>query len=614
MTISGIALFLLMLQAPVPQQPAAPAAPASIEGTVARALTGESLSKVTVTLTEIRSPANTAAQLQTAGISTSSQEYTILIAQLGRSGATQVVTTTSDGRFLFENLKPGTYSLRATLGGYSTAEYGQRGPNGPGMAITLRAGQKLQGISLTMTPGGTITGHVVDSNGDPLSRAIVQAQKLVYQERGRALITVQAVPTDDRGEYRLFWLPPGKYYISAIPSDDRANTITAMVPTAGEANAALVARLSAGVYGSIRDAGIINGSASGARVTARTIANGEVIEEAAVPVFYPGALDVTAAAAIEVRPGGLTSGIDIATKFARVYRVRSRMISAATGQVTSASGEMVLHQRNATTAQVTRMTPAPNSSGFELAGVLPGSYYLFANGSEGPGRPVVGVQAIEVLAANLDNVVVSAMPPFTIEGRISTVGTISNTASNPQSYVVGIVPLLPGPVTGSSVAARRDNAFILPAAVAGDYRISVGTPPGTYVQSIRFGGQDVLRDGLHLDGPTTETLEIVVSPNAGRLEGNVSANRQKLANARVVLVPAPGLRQQTSLFQTVQSNAEGHFAFESIAPGSYKVFAWEDVEALAWFDADFMQTVESRGTDVLIREGAKESIEITVIP
>ena len=192
MTLPGIALFLLMLQAPAPQQPAAPVAPASIEGTVARALTGESLSKVTVTLTDLRSQTNSAAQLQTAGISPSSAEYDLLTARLGQTGTAQIVTTTSDGRFQFENLKPGTYSLKATLGGYATAEFGQRGPNGRGMTITLKAGQKMQGVSLSMTPGGTITGHVVDANGDPLSRALVQAQKMVYQERGRALVTVQA--------------------------------------------------------------------------------------------------------------------------------------------------------------------------------------------------------------------------------------------------------------------------------------------------------------------------------------------------------------------------------------------------------------------------------------
>ena len=62
MTIAGIAVFLLLAQNATPQQPAAPAAPASIEGVVVKAATGESLSKVTVTLTEVRSSTALAAR------------------------------------------------------------------------------------------------------------------------------------------------------------------------------------------------------------------------------------------------------------------------------------------------------------------------------------------------------------------------------------------------------------------------------------------------------------------------------------------------------------------------------------------------------------------------
>ncbi|HET9130233.1 MAG TPA: carboxypeptidase-like regulatory domain-containing protein, partial [Terriglobia bacterium] len=140
------------------------------------------------------------------------------------------------------------------------------------------------------------------------------------------------------------------------------------------------------------------------------------------------------------------------------------------------------------------------------------------------------------------------------------------------------------------------------------------TPPNTYVQSIRYGGQDVLRDGLHITGPTSEALEIVLNTNEGRLEGDVTADRQKFSNATVVLMPSSSLRQQTNLYQTVQSNVEGHFTFENIPPGTYKVFAWEDVETFAWFDAEFMRNYENRGTEVVIREAAKEKLDLTVIP
>jgi protocatechuate 3,4-dioxygenase beta subunit len=610
MTIAGIALFLLLAQNVAPQQPAVPAAPASIEGVVARAVTGESIPRVTVTLTEVRSSPAVASQLQSLGIAPNSSEYTLLETTLNRTsnpaGQTQVtMTTTSDGRFLFENLKPGTYSLKAGLGGYVTAEYGQRGPNGRGMNVALKAGQKMQGISLTMTPGGTITGHVVDANGDPLGRALVQAQKLAYTEQGRSLVTVQAVSTDDKGEYRLYWLPPGQYYISAVPSDDRTNSMTALPLGAGTLLPTAV--------------NIVTGTfirfQPGMKVNSRTLSNGDVVEEATVPMFYPATLDVSTATPVDIRPGGVISGIDITTRSERVYRIRGTFLSAATGKPVAAS-QIILMQRNGTTSSQANTVPQnSNSSGFEIAGVLPGSYLLMAMGSEGPGQIITALSPIEV-QGNLENVIITGSSSFAIQGHISTVDTISS-ASNPRSYPIRVEPQLsglPNALTlGSNLVARQDN-FVIPIALSADYRVTVSTPPNTYVQSIRFGGQDVLRDGLHINGPTNETLEIVVSPNAGRLEGDVAADRQKFSNATVVLMPTSSLRQQTNLYRTVQSNAEGHFTFENIPPGTYKVFAWEDVETFAWFDAEFMRNFENRGREVVIREGAKENIELTVIP
>jgi hypothetical protein len=626
MTIFGIALFLLLAQNATPQQPAVPAAPASIEGVVAKAVSGESLSKVTVTLTEVPTAASYTADIQSLGIPFDPIRMAMSLEVARQAAATsgpistgqsrQTMTTGPDGKFQFENVKPGTYLLKATLGGYSPTEYGQHGPNGRGMNITVKPGQKIQGISLVMTPGGTILGRVTDANGEPLIRALIQAQKLIYQESGRSLVTVQAVYTDDRGDYRLFWLPAGQYYINATPSDDRMRTMTALLPSPN--GTTTVSSLTSNmVLSAVRDMGtaIVNGLPSGLKVNGQSLPNGDVIEEAAVPVFYPSTAEQSTATSIEVRPGAIISGIDITTKPARVYRARGRIISSSGRQVSAADITLV-PKNSQTSGQPSHVPQSPNNSGFEIAGILPGSYYLLATGLEAPGMPLVGLASIDVQASSLENVIITVSPPFAIQVHISRGSTISTANTTPQPVTIRVEPKLNGLPNalelGTRLSVRQDN-FMLPIAVAADYRVTVAPPANTYVQSIRFGGQDVLRDGLHIDGATSETLEIVVSPNSGRLEGNVSLDRQKFANATVVVVPSASLRQQTSLYQTTQTNAEGHFTFENIPPGSYKVFAWEDVESLAWFDAEFMRSSESRGTEILIRESAKENIELTLI-
>jgi len=635
-----MAVFLLLAQSATPQQPAAPAATASIEGVVAKAVTGESLPRVTVTATEIRGAATgqrellNAADLITlispAGVSGTSLSAaglaTLSPAPNAQGSSRQTMTTAADGKFLLENLKPGTYSITATSPGYAPAEYGQRGPNGYGMNITLKPGQKMQGASLTMTPEGTITGRVVDANGDPLNRALVQALKVVYQEKGRSLLTVQAVPTDDKGDYRLFWLPPGQYYISATPADDRMRTIPIVVPAPNGSTSA--ASLLSMMYAStipinaVRDSGTgpIAGVVPGVKVTSRTQSNGEVIEEAEVPVYYPSALDITTAAPIEVRSGGITAGVNITTTTARVYRIRGTIVNGVTGQPVTASSINILARTGPTLPQTLSVPQLSSSNSFEIAGVLPGAYYLMASGA-GSGYVAVGATPVDVSAANVENVIISVAPGASISGRIVIEGAIPitaptagpNTLPRQQSLVVRLDPQTAG-AAQASAAMMPDGTFTLPNVMPGDYRVILSAPLGSVPKSILYDGKDAQSDGLHVGGSSTGMLEIVVSANAGRLEGNVSTDRQKVANATVVLMPAFALRRQTNLYRTVQTNAEGHFTIENIPPGSYKVFAWDDVENNAWFDTEFMRNFESRGKEITIREGARETMEIPIIP
>src|SRR5262249_417229 len=121
------------------------------------------------------------------------------------------------GKFEFRNLAPGQYRLNVYRNGYLDGAYGQRGPNGSGSAISVAAGQTVKDIRITMIATAAISGRMRGNNGEPLGNVAVQAMKYSYAEGERKLNVAKSDTTDDRGEYRLFWLSPGTYYISAQP-------------------------------------------------------------------------------------------------------------------------------------------------------------------------------------------------------------------------------------------------------------------------------------------------------------------------------------------------------------------------------------------------------------
>src|SRR5262249_33661031 len=114
----------------------------------------------------------------------------------------------SNGRFSFQNVLSGEYQLLALQDGFVPGEFGQRSPTSEGIHFQVAAGQRMTGVQLTLTPTGSITGRVYDRDGEPLGKAQVQALRSVYKDGRRTLAIVQTAQTDDRGEYRLYWLAP----------------------------------------------------------------------------------------------------------------------------------------------------------------------------------------------------------------------------------------------------------------------------------------------------------------------------------------------------------------------------------------------------------------------
>ena len=148
----------------------------------------------------------------------------------------------------------------------------------------------------------------------------------------------------------------------------------------------------------------------------------------------------------------------------------------------------------------------------------------------------------------------------------------------------------------------------------GDYRISnSGSSPG-YIQSVRLGSVDILKDGLHLDHQPEDFLEVVIGATTASAEGRVTDGTQPVSNAIAVLVPSPSLRQRSDLYYYAATDGKGHFQIQPrIVPGDYKVFAWIDIEPGAWQDPDVLQRFENQGQPVSVTPDSRLNIDVRLI-
>jgi hypothetical protein len=531
----------------------------------------------------------------------------------------KVVVTSSDGTFVISDVAPGDYRLYATRGsGHTPAEYGQRSAVGSGVPFTLQDGQRMTGVSLVMTPTSTITGTVTDANGEPAGYAHVQALRAVYRDGRRSLTVMQLVQADDRGMFRLFWLPPGEYYVCAKMLDLRRSSEMMYIQPPSRF----------GTYEQQMRPTItaINSS--------RLLDDGTVNEGQYVPVYFPSTLDERRAAPIRVRAGQTVSGIDInlANSLVRTRRIRGRVIDGTTGNPTSAMVQII--PRNPPAILLIPTGQAGQDGVFEMWGALPGADYLIANGGS-------GLLAVDVENADVNGVTVTVWPGSTINGRIRLDGR-SNIDRDPDISGVRVtlrrtpdVNGLPDPLpdrffansqAGRTLAARAarnsgpgntsdaDGAFALGGVPPGDYTVVVDLKNDAYLESLRLGTRDILEAPLHVEGAVQGDLDVVIRQNGGSIEGTVMmARREAAPNATVVAVPQGPKSGRTDLFKVTSADASGHFRLRGLAPGSYEIYAWEEIESGAWRDPDVLRAYAGFAKLITVEDGSKANIEVTLI-
>jgi len=615
-------LSLLLLQ----QSPQPPAT-ASIEGSVLRLGTTDAIPRAKVTITQ--------------------------------PGSSQAITADDSGKFVFRNLAAGQYRLSATRDGYVAAEYGQRGPGGSGVPITLAAQQQMKDARIEMSLTGVISGRVLNRFGEPVGNANVQALRYTYQEGRRTLAPSQSIRTNDLGEYRLFWMTPGQYIISAQPVDtlavDPGGTVFVQAQRGGGGGPALAGALGAqlGVGGVTRIT--VGGAPPPDFIGTAAVPPpppppppGAVRDDSnlTLPVYYPGTTDVTTATPVDLRSGATVGGINFTVVEARPARIRGQVMNAGRP---AAGAQVSIFQRGNTSGTLTvRSNPVSDTGTFEFRNLAPGSYEIIATlnapgpgglivgtplgnaaglttanatigrGARNPGAPVMAARTqVDVVNSDVEGVSLLLENGFNVNGKLTSEGRSPNDGALSGIRIqLQSEPNLP-PLAIPAVNAEADGTFSITGVSPGNYRISIGAVPrNMYVKSALLGGVDILNTGgIVLEGEPRGALDIILGNSPGSLDSAVVDNRQMpVAGATVVLVPDSARRKRYDLFRQATSDSSGRIHLDNVVPGDYKVFAWEVVESNAWTDPDFLRSYESNGVAVRVTEGGRGAADVQVIP
>ena len=532
----GVLLTLVVITAQTTQQLATkPSDKCAIEGVVVKAATAEPLKKATVMLrkSEGRDPGKYA-------------------------------STDASGRFEIKDLDPGRYYLHVHRNGYVDVEYGQSTPNGPGTILALAPSQRVRDVTFHLIPAAAIAGHVYDEDGEPVAEAEVQALRYEYEKGQRTLVPAGFAQTNDLGEYRLFGLPPGQYYVGASYSPGRVG---------------------------------LPGSEGGYTST-----------------YYPGTTDPSRATPLALRAGEDFPGVEISLQPTRGVTIRGRVFNTLREQsVVRANVYILPRGAGATLLTIENQAYVENPQGaFELRGVSPGSYIIVASTHE-DGKRYTAREPLEVGSTDIEGITLVIGPGTELKGRVRVERKPDWSWSELD---VVLSPRDDVPTGWSRASVKPDGTFVLTNVADGAYRIRLGTlPEDFYLKAARLEGEEVLESGLTLSRKQPSgSLELVVSPSGGRLDGVVLKEQRPFNAATVVLVPEPAKRGQEQLYKVTTTDQYGRFRLRGVAPGEYKLFGWETVEQGAWWNPDFLRANEDRGQSVHVEEGSRQDVQLALIP
>lgn len=429
--------------------------------------------------------------------------------------------TDASGRFSFPHVPAGTFRIDAKKTGFLK--------DAPGMhssrSISLGNGKVPGQVVLRLMPAAVITGKVSAEDG-PVTRALVNVAQISLVKGEKTLRVVKRMYTNDLGNYRIFDLQPGRYYVTVFPPPVKSVKRDDPDETAKP--------------------------------------EGELVQ-----TFYPATPLFEDAVPVDLQKGAVASSINVDLYKARLWSVKGRVLPLLQGHFDAPPSVSLMPLNPMMTHLAAgHDVDVSNAGSFRIEDVASGRYMLVAQAQAG-GQSYTAAVPLDVPESNVNDVLVAVTQAARIHGKITPnkTGVCSHSDLRVQLRSMG----MSGTPQSLEASVDEQGSFVIEDVRPDRFRVTLqGMDERCYLESVMVGTQHVNPDDLPL-GQSDAPLIFRLSPHAGRVEGEViDESRQPVLNARVIAV----LQGSTSVSKEASTDEAGKFSLPGLAPGTYDLFAW----------------------------------------
>ncbi|MGH9837337.1 MAG: carboxypeptidase regulatory-like domain-containing protein [Blastocatellia bacterium] len=523
LVLSSICLSFRLAAAQTPQSDARPST-ASIGGRVT--VSGKPAHNLSVTIVELDGTGRSEAYRR-------ESDGTI------KEPLRRKVSTDAEGRYRFLNLPAGTYRISPELHTTPLASAGSSAEK----TITIDDGESRDDLNLAFIRGGVITGRVTDANGKPLIaawimvcivREISGGAETQHQYEIRREGHEEMYQTDDRGIYRIYGLPKGRYIVSS------------------------------------GDSGHLNPTLSD------------------LPrVWHPGVSEQKQARLLEIDDGVEIADVDIRlSETKETYEATGRVVDAETGAAIP-SAYVNCQKTDGATLEDNKSANSPTDTQgrFRLTGLTSGTYEIAYSNPDPGNQHYLERTSFVIAGRNLEGLELKAKRGATISGAVVFEGKPDQATWDRLKESIGFVV---DQKQGEEQIGRGFGQGKLDA--DGKFRVS-GLPPGlAYFQEsnwpaqpwqltrIEHNGADA-RDGIEVGaGQKIDGVRIVYAEGKGLIRGIVKVTGGLLPeNVEIEVFAAPSGEDESKWYSGVRytrTDGRGRFALEGLLPREYELSVW----------------------------------------
>jgi hypothetical protein len=430
--------------------------------------------------------------------------------------------------------------------------------------LMLAAGDVRTGLEIALPRARVISGRIVDDSGTPLAR--VNIELLIDGTEARDGLTIPT--TDDRGMFRIYGVPSGRYVLCADP------------------------RL---------------GASFAVAITKRS---------QYVRTCYPSAVD-RAAAGVLVVANEDVQGVEIRLQKVATYTISGIVLGAMGNPPASTTVSLT---RIHTTGSSSTSTPLSADGTFKVSQLVPGTYELSARlgGFEGhlsrpgdPEREWAGVQ-FEITTADVDGILLQMTRGATLKGRVSLEDPPGDAERRPVEVRAEPIAFRSGGMpTAVPVEASQDGRFTL-TGLFGPVVLRASPPRGYVVKSVMYRGREIIDQAVEISGDAAHEAEIVLTNRTSELSGRVlDVQGNPAAEAWILYFPVDPARWKAFSGGIRQRVTTGRYRIAELPAGEYYVAAVRgDQWRIRTEDYEPLSKVAER---ITITERERRTADLTVV-